>query len=61
MPECSSTPAEANSRTKYAQTMPVSPSADMVNDLATNPLKRGKAEIDIAPMIQQTMVKGIFL
>ena len=40
---------------------PASPSADMVSDLATKPLNNGKAEIDMAPMIQQTMVKGIFL
>ncbi len=61
MPECSSTPAEANSNTKYAHIIPVSPNAVMVSDFATKPLNNGNAEIDIAPITQQTMVNGIVL
>ena len=33
----------------------------MIKDFATKPLTNGKAEIDLAPMMQKIVVKGIYL
>ena len=61
MPECSSTPAEANSSISHTIVYPSLPTAVMVSDLAAKPEKSGKAEIDIAPMMQNTVVHGMDL
>ena len=61
IPECSSTPADANKSTKYANINSVPPSAVMVSDFATKPLNNGNAAIDMAPIMQQIMVNGICL
>ena len=39
-------------------TSPSYPSDDMMIALATKPLNNGKAEIDMAPIIQNTIVAG---
>ena len=41
---------------KYTRTKPSFPNADMIKDFATKPLNKGKAEIDIAPIIVHTAV-----
>ena len=33
----------------------------MIKDFATKPLNNGKAEIDMAPMMQKIVVKGMYL
>ena len=46
---------------KYTRTKPSFPNADMIKDFATKPLNKGKAEIDIAPIIVHTAVIGMYL
>ena len=59
MPECSSTPAEANISISQTTIMPVEATADRIIDLVTKAEKSGIAEIEMAPMRQKSVVQGI--
>src|SRR3990167_2483548 len=59
MPECSSTPAEANISISQTTTIPVDATADRIIDLVTKAEKRGIAEIEMAPTRQNSVVQGI--
>ena len=47
--------SDANSSIKYTSVKPSYPNADITNDFATNPLNKGKAEIETAPTILQQL------
>ncbi len=53
------TPAEAKRSIIQITVACCSATAVMISDLVTNPLKRGKAEIEAAPTQQKTVVHGI--
>ena len=59
IPECSITPAEATSRPIEIQINCPPATAESTIDLVTNPLNRGNAEIEAAPIRQKTVVYGI--
>ena len=61
MPAWWRTPAEANINIIQTIVIPPPPAAVIIMDLLTKPLKRGKPEMDAAPIIQNIVVSGMVL
>ena len=61
IPAWRKTPADAAANESHITNKCWSAAAWEIIDLVTNPLNRGKAEIDAPPMIQNPVVHGIVL
>src|SRR5688500_2409621 len=59
IPPCRNTPAEPAASSTHTAARPDWPAASEIIDLVTKPDVSGKAEMDSAPMMPQTVVNGI--